>query len=232
MPHPALAMLLLLFLLLVMPVRGWLNMRRLKRLDSEVALTRSYMATILKMGLLALLATLLMPSTVWVLPAGLATSFKLDAMPASVRIGITLGTMLALLMPVVLVRLSPALVKQQLAALRFMLPTTRSQRLLWVLVCLSAGIGEEWVYRGFVLHYLTAAWPGLAGWAVIVAAAMLFGIGHAYQGWRGILITAVVGLLLSVLYLGTGNLLLPMLMHVLIDLHILLLLPKLRPATG
>ncbi len=231
MPHPALSMLLLLFLALVMPAWGWLNMRRLKRLDSDTARTRHYIVIVSKMGALALLASWLMPSTLWVLPAGLATSFKLDAMPASVRIGITLGTMLALLMPVALVRLSPALVKQQLAALRFMLPTTRSQRLLWVLVCLSAGIGEEWVYRGFVLRYLTAAWPGLAGWAVLLVAAAVFGLAHAYQGWRGVLATAVVGLLLSVLYLGTGNLLLPMLVHTLIDLHVLLLLPAVRPTS-
>ena len=231
MPHSALSMLLLLFLALVMPAWSWLNMRRLKRLDSDTARTRRYIVTVSKMGALALLASWLMPSTLWVLPAGLAASFKLNAMPASVRIGITLGTVLALLMPVVLVRLSPALVKQQLAALRFMLPTTRSQRLLWVLVCLSAGIGEEWVYRGFVLHYLTAAWPGLAGWAVLLVAAAVFGLAHAYQGWRGVLATAVVGLLLSVLYLGTGNLLLPMLLHTLIDLHVLLLLPAVRPTS-
>ena len=228
MLHPALSMLLLLFLALVMPAWGWLNMRRLKRLDSDAARTRSYIVTVSKMGALALLAGWLMPSTLWVLPAGLTASFKLDAMPASVRIGITLGTMLVLLMPVGMVRLSPAQVKRQLASLRFMLPTTRMQRWWWVLVCLSAGIGEEWVFRGFVLHLLTETWPELAGWAVLLVAAAVFGMAHAYQGWRGVLATAVVGLLLSVLYLGTGNLLLPMVVHALIDLHVLLLLPEVR----
>ncbi len=79
-------------------------MRRLRRRDSDPARTRHYIVIVAKTGALALLASWLMPSALWVLPAGLATSFKLDAMPASVRTGITLGTMLALLMPVVLVR--------------------------------------------------------------------------------------------------------------------------------
>ena len=89
-------MLLLLFLARVLPAWGWLNMRRLKRRDSDPARTRHYIVIVAKTGALALLASWLMPSALWVLPAGLAASFKLDAMPASVRTGITLGTMLAL----------------------------------------------------------------------------------------------------------------------------------------
>ncbi len=95
-----------------------------------------------------------------------------------------------------------------------------------MLVCLAAGIGEEWVYRGFVLHYLTTAWPGLAGWVVLLVAATVFGVGHAYQA------TAVTGLLLSVLYLGTGNLLLPMLVHTLPKLHQRLPAPDDRDMRG
>ena len=232
MPHPALSMLLLLFLLLVMPVWGWLDMRQLKRLDSVAALSRSYVVTIATLWLLALASFLLMPLNFWTPLTSLTASFQLEPVPPNALIMISVGLTLGLLIPVVMARLKPALIERQLAPIQFMLPTTPAQRWLFVLVCLTAGIAEEWIYRGFVLHYLTTAWPGLTGWAVIVTAALLFGVAHIYQGWLGTVATTTLGLFFSLLYLGTGSLLLPMILHTLIDLRILLLLPKLRPATG
>jgi membrane protease YdiL (CAAX protease family) len=46
----------------------------------------------------------------------------------------------------------------------------------------------------------------------------MFGLGHAYQGAAGIVKTGIVGLLMAGAYVGTGSLLAPMLLHVVIDL--------------
>ena len=224
------ATVLLLFLLSVMPVWGWLDMRRLKRLNSAAARSCSYLITIATMWLLALLATLLLPASLWVAPTSPMAAVQLGPVPPGALIGISTGLMLGLLMPVLMARLKPELIEQQMAPIRFMLPTTSAQRWLFVLLSLTAGITEEWIYRGFVLHYISAAWPTLTVWPALVGAALLFGIAHAYQGWLGIVVTTSLGLFFSLLYLGTGNLLLPMLLHALIDLRILLLLPKIRPA--
>ena len=51
---------------------------------------------------------------------------------------------------------------------------------------------------------------------------MLFGLAHWYQGRLGMLATGVLGAVLTQLYLTTGSLLLPMVLHVLIDLRLLL----------
>ncbi|MFZ0523535.1 MAG: CPBP family intramembrane glutamic endopeptidase, partial [Candidatus Acidiferrales bacterium] len=52
----------------------------------------------------------------------------------------------------------------------------------------------------------------------------IFGAGHLYQGIAGVIFSAILGLIFSAIFLMTGNLLLPMILHALIDLRILLIL--------
>jgi membrane protease YdiL (CAAX protease family) len=48
-----------------------------------------------------------------------------------------------------------------------------------------------------------------------------FGLGHFYQGAKGIIGTAIVGAILGLLAILTGNLILPILVHALADAHAL-----------
>jgi uncharacterized protein len=59
--------------------------------------------------------------------------------------------------------------------------------------------------------------------AMLLAAA-IFGLQHLYQGLAGAASTVVMALLVSLLFLLTGNLLLPILLHGAIDLRMLLIL--------
>jgi membrane protease YdiL (CAAX protease family) len=52
----------------------------------------------------------------------------------------------------------------------------------------------------------------------VLLAAAIFGLGHAYQGPKGILKTGLVGLVLGGLFALTGSLWAPMLVHVVMDL--------------
>jgi membrane protease YdiL (CAAX protease family) len=103
-----------------------------------------------------------------------------------------------------------------------LLPRTAGERRLFTVVGLTAGICEEWLYRGFFLAVVAA----VAGDA--------FGLAHAYQGRAGILLTGLLGGVMAALYLSTGSLLLPVLLHAAIDLRFLLVptrvLPAARPA--
>jgi membrane protease YdiL (CAAX protease family) len=83
-------------------------------------------------------------------------------------------------------------------------------------LAITAGVCEEVLYRGYLLWYL-GAW--MDPWAAVGVASAVFGIGHAYQGWRGILSTAAVGLLLCALYVVSGSLLPAMVAHAAVDLH-------------
>ncbi len=94
------------------------------------------------------------------------------------------------------------------------LPTTPAEMRGFVGVGITAGLCEELLYRGYILWYFSALLP--RGWA-IAATVAVFGIGHAYQGVRGVLLTGVVGGIALGVYLGTGSLLAPIVMHAAVD---------------
>ena len=103
-----------------------------------------------------------------------------------------------------------------------LLPRTTAERRLFTLVGVTAGVCEEWLYRGFLLAVVAAIGGGLPTPALVAIAALAFGLAHAYQGVAGIVTTGVLGGVMAGLYLGTGSLLLPVVLHALIDLRFLL----------
>ena len=105
-------------------------------------------------------------------------------------------------------------VSRQLRGLRPFLPHDRRELRLFLGVAVTAGVCEEILFRGFLVWYLSLLVPG--GWALVLSAA-LFGMAHAYQGTRGILQTAAVGLVLVLLYAFSGSLWVPILLHGFID---------------
>jgi uncharacterized protein len=98
-----------------------------------------------------------------------------------------------------------------------MMPATRSQKMLYGAVALSAGITEEILYRGFLVFVLTAGLPAIGIWGSVLVSSALFALGHLYQGRSGMLRTFVIGLMMCLIYLSSGTLMLCMLIHVLID---------------
>jgi membrane protease YdiL (CAAX protease family) len=96
------------------------------------------------------------------------------------------------------------------------LPVDGKELFYFHLVSVTAGICEELLYRGFLIWYLTQIF-GLA--AAVVLSSVLFGMAHLYQGRKGILQTGVVGLVFALVYVATGSLWAPMLLHTLIDMN-------------
>ena len=111
-----------------------------------------------------------------------------------------------------------------------LLPRTAGERRLFTLVGFTAGVCEEWLYRGFFLAVVSALAGGLPELALVGIAAVAFGLAHAYQGAVGVLTTGVLGGVMAALYLGTGSLLLPVLLHAAIDLRFLLVPARVLPA--
>ncbi|HEX4002713.1 MAG TPA: CPBP family intramembrane glutamic endopeptidase [Candidatus Acidoferrales bacterium] len=103
-----------------------------------------------------------------------------------------------------------------------LLPATTQERLLWVLVAVSAGVCEEIVFRGWLLAMLHGQ-AGLSGAALICVAAGLFGLAHIYQRAAGVILTAFAGALFCVLYVATGSLLVPIVLHIIVDARFALL---------
>lgn len=91
---------------------------------------------------------------------------------------------------------------------------------LLALVWVFAALGEEFAYRGYILNRGAEALGGtrLAYVLAMLAAAVLFGIGHWYRGPAGMIDSGAAGLILGAAYLVTGrNLWAPILAHGLID---------------
>jgi uncharacterized protein len=95
-------------------------------------------------------------------------------------------------------------------------PRTKAELGMFLLVAINAGFWEELLYRGFLLWLLIPA-AGVAG--AIAISSILFGIGHAYQGWRGVLATGSVGLVFALFYAVSRSLWWVMAAHALIDIY-------------
>jgi membrane protease YdiL (CAAX protease family) len=103
-------------------------------------------------------------------------------------------------------------------------PRTARERWLATAISVSAGITEEVTFRGLFV----AAGVGLLhvpAWAAALLSAVVFGVGHRYQGIRGMIGTGVLGVVFAALYLLSGNLLIPIVLHVAIDVLALVIAP-------
>ena len=98
---------------------------------------------------------------------------------------------------------------------------------LWAVLGLAptAGLCEEFLYRGFLLAEATA-WLHSAAWGVLVSS-VAFGCAHAYQGLNGMARAGLLGALLAWPVVHLGSLYPSMTAHFLIDAVALLWLgPK------
>jgi len=106
---------------------------------------------------------------------------------------------------------------EQTGGVAFLMPHTLQERRTFDAVSLTAGICEELLFRGFLFAYLTAG-LGVSVWLAALLSSVAFGFAHLYQGPLGILKTGTVGLVLAVLYVMTGSLWAPIVVHFLMDL--------------
>ncbi len=107
-------------------------------------------------------------------------------------------------------------VRERMRHVEPMLPRTPAEMRTFVKLAFTAGICEELLYRGFMIFYVSR-FTNLFAAAAIVS--VIFGIGHLYQGRRGVVLTAFAGAFFAAVYLVSGSLFVAMLLHVLMDLH-------------
>jgi membrane protease YdiL (CAAX protease family) len=103
------------------------------------------------------------------------------------------------------------LTKSDLADL---LPHTRQEFNVFIAASITAGICEEFLYRGFFIVILA---PVLGWWPSAGLGIALFGALHAYQGRSGIVRTALVGALMTLVLVATQSLVTAMALHALLD---------------
>lgn len=96
------------------------------------------------------------------------------------------------------------------------LPARPVEFLPYGALAVTAGVCEEFLYRGFAMAALERA--GLSTWLVVVLAAAIFGLAHAYQGQSGVVATALLGIIFGVGRLAFDSLAPLMVWHVGVDI--------------
>ena len=97
-----------------------------------------------------------------------------------------------------------------------LLPVNFLEYLPYAALAITAGVCEEFIYRGFAIAAFSKA--GLPLWLVVIVSSILFGLAHAYQGRGGIVSTGIFGVLLAIGRLGFGSLVPVMMWHAGLDL--------------
>ena len=100
------------------------------------------------------------------------------------------------------------------------LPSTGGQYLHFLFLCVCAGVGEEIVYRGFMITYLRELLGDAEPLQVVLTLllpAVSFGVAHYYQGTQAVVKIVAMALLFGFFFFQTGTLWPLILLHTAID---------------
>ena len=99
------------------------------------------------------------------------------------------------------------------------LPTKNKELPEYFLLCFSAGVFEEIVYRGYLVNYCWYLFDGYNYqqlFAVFLPAAV-FSIAHFYQGGKAVVKVFILAVFFGYLFIFSGSLLIVMILHALVD---------------
>lgn len=95
-------------------------------------------------------------------------------------------------------------------------PVTDAEQKVYVVVALTAGLCEEFIYRGWLLHLFATALSSL--WIGLILSSLAFGFAHLYQGRNVMISSTALGIVFGLLFIASGSLLPAQALHTAIDL--------------
>ena len=98
-----------------------------------------------------------------------------------------------------------------------LLPQTIAEIVAWIGVSITAGIAEEAVFRGYVQRQLLGVSNSVV--IAVVGQGIVFGLGHAYQGWKNVIVISVLGVLYGAFAIWRRSLLPNVVMHAWTDVY-------------
>jgi membrane protease YdiL (CAAX protease family) len=123
-----------------------------------------------------------------------------------------------------------AAIRKALGKFDYLLPESTARDYIWFgILCITAGVCEECLFRAFLMHYLASAPWHLPLAIALILSGGVFGLNHLYQGLSGMAASAVLGVVFGLIFIATGSILLPMVLHALVDLRALALVIAARP---
>lgn len=204
---------------IVYPIAGLFGFRRLlRRVAAGASVNRSQLYRNTMIGHWTLLFMCL---ALW---AGAARPWSALGLGLQLDLRFALGLVLTVLGIVVLlmqVREVKSATQEQLDGIRkrfgklaLIIPHNGSELARFYGLSITAGIVEEILWRGFLIWYLDQFMPL---WAAAVVSTIGFGLAHAYQGLAHLPQLTAVGAAFAGLYLLTGSIWLPVILHAAVD---------------
>jgi len=95
-------------------------------------------------------------------------------------------------------------------------PRSRLEFALFLVLSLTAGVCEEFLFRGFVMAALVRS--GLARWLGVLLSSAMFGLAHLYQGKAGSLGTGILGAVFATARIASASLLPAVVWHSALDM--------------
>ena len=105
-------------------------------------------------------------------------------------------------------------IPERLGAAYDWLPQKQSEWNAYLLMAISVGIVEEFLFRGFLFLSLTQELHWM--WALALAN-VPFALSYVYVGWNNALSVYILGLVFTLLFYLTGNLWLSVIMHIVLE---------------
>ena len=94
---------------------------------------------------------------------------------------------------------------------------------LAVVLVIVVAIAEETIFRGYLILRFVAIGRNVPAAALL--SSFVFSLGHGYEGSAGLATVGIMGLVFAVVYLRTGSLIAPIIMHFLQDFISIVLAP-------
>jgi uncharacterized protein len=84
-------------------------------------------------------------------------------------------------------------------------------------MCITAGICEEILYRGFMVTYFIDPMQNGFPWMAAVFPAILFSLAHFYQGYKSMAKIFILSMLFALIFIFSKSLLIVVIIHILVD---------------
>jgi membrane protease YdiL (CAAX protease family) len=99
------------------------------------------------------------------------------------------------------------------------MPQAPNETLVFVALAITAGLSEEFIYRGFLFALFSRVFGSSVSGSLFasVISSLWFAVAHLYQGRRGLVTTFVVGMCFAGVRIWAGNLAPAMMGHAGVD---------------
>jgi uncharacterized protein len=209
--------LIFLFLSIVLPWRG---RERMRHFMTQPAVSgreriRLYISTILFQWLLAAVVAWRASARGLTCPQlGLAK----ERLPSIVLLSLIGATLIAVAHWMNLRRLAgsnhPAAEKLRAMAAR-LFPQSAKETVLFTILAVTAGICEEFIFRGFAIAVLFGA--GVSSWIAVLVSSLMFGAAHLYQGKGGSIGTGILGIVFASIRIAYHSIFPVVIWHAVLD---------------